>query len=82
MSASKKSLQIQKTYEALFALEDIREIFRQSLPTGFNEQQQEEFSETITRIKSIIADLESRPRASPPATEWESSTPGPGKRSS
>lgn len=32
MSKSKKSLQIQKTYEALFALEDIREIFRQSLP--------------------------------------------------
>ena len=35
MSVSKKSLQIQKTYEALFALEDIREIFRQSLPGGF-----------------------------------------------
>jgi len=36
VSVSKKSLQIQKTYEALFALEDIREVFRQSLPTGFS----------------------------------------------
>lgn len=58
MSESIKSLQIQKTYEAFFALEDIREIFRQSLPAGFDEVQQEEFSNTITRIKSIISDLE------------------------
>ena len=58
MSESRKSLQIQKTYEALFALEDIREIFRQSLPEGFDELQQEEFSNTITKIKSIISDLE------------------------
>lgn len=58
VSESRKSLQIQKTYEALFALEDIREIFRQSLPAGFDESQQEEFSNTITKIKSIISDLE------------------------
>lgn len=58
MSTSKKSLQIQKTYEALFALEDIREIFRQSLPAGFDEEEQEKFSGTVARIKSILADLE------------------------
>jgi Cys-tRNA synthase (O-phospho-L-seryl-tRNA:Cys-tRNA synthase) len=58
VSECRKSLQIQKTYEALFALEDIREIFRQSLPAGFDEKEQEEFSNTITRIKSIISDLE------------------------
>jgi len=58
LSESRKNLQIQKTYEALFALEDIREIFRQSLPAGFDELQQEEFSNTITKIKSIISDLE------------------------
>ena len=58
MSESKKSLQIQKTFEALFSLEDLREIFRQSLPAGFDESQQEEFSNTITKIKSIISDLE------------------------
>ena len=58
MSVSNKSLQIQKTYEALFALEDIREIFRQSLPTGLDEAQQGEFSATLARIKDIIVDLE------------------------
>jgi Sep-tRNA:Cys-tRNA synthetase len=54
----KKTLKIQKTYEALFALEDIREIFRQSLPIGFDEKQKEQFSSTIARIKGIISDLE------------------------
>ena len=58
MSTSKKSLQIQKTYEALFALEDLREIFRQSLPAVFDEEEQEKFSGTVARIKSILADLE------------------------
>lgn len=59
MSKSKRDLQIQKTYEALFALEDLREIFRQSLPTEFTEKQGEDFNETLTRIKTIIGDLES-----------------------
>lgn len=58
MVKSKKTLQIQKTYEALFALEDIREIFRQSLPMDLDEKQKEQFSSTIARIKSIISDLE------------------------
>ena len=58
MTETKKSLQIQKTYEALFALEDLREIFRQSLPTGLDDLQQEEFSNTIAKIKSTILDLE------------------------
>lgn len=56
--SSKKSLQIQKTYEALFALEDLREIFRQSLPTGLGDEEQQRFSDTITRIKGAIDDLE------------------------
>lgn len=54
MSESKKSLQIQKTYEVLYALEDLREIFRQSLPAGFDEKPHNEFSNTISRIKNII----------------------------
>jgi Sep-tRNA:Cys-tRNA synthetase len=53
-----KSIRIQKTYEALFALEDLREIFRQSLPTGFDAKQEEEFSNTLKRVKGIIDDLE------------------------
>lgn len=58
MSKSKRDLQIQKTYEALFALEDLREIFRQSLPREFTDKQAEDFKETLTRIKTIIGDLE------------------------
>ena len=58
MSTSKKSIQIQKTYEALFALEDVREIFRQSLPSGLNEAEQKQFDDAIARIKGILTDLE------------------------
>lgn len=58
MSTSKKSIQIQKTYEALFALEDVREIFRQSLPSGFNEAEQEQFYGAIAKVKGILTDLE------------------------
>ncbi|OPY52081.1 MAG: O-phospho-L-seryl-tRNA:Cys-tRNA synthase [Methanosaeta sp. PtaU1.Bin060] len=58
MRSLKKELQIQKTYEMLFALEDLREIFRQSLPTGFSDKEQEDFSNTANRIKSILSELE------------------------
>ncbi|MDD4093589.1 MAG: O-phospho-L-seryl-tRNA:Cys-tRNA synthase [Methanothrix sp.] len=58
MSTSKKSIQIQKTYEALFALEDIREIFRQSLPSGFSVAEQKQFDDAIARVKGILTDLE------------------------
>ncbi len=55
---SKKSMQIQKTYEALFALEDLREIFRQSLPTGLSEAEQDALKNTITRIRGAINGIE------------------------
>jgi Sep-tRNA:Cys-tRNA synthetase len=58
MRSPKKNLQIQKTYETLFALEDLREILRHSLPTGLNDHQQEEFSNALRRIKAIISELE------------------------
>lgn len=38
MIQSDGSLQIRKIHEVVFALEDLRETFRQSLPTGFNEE--------------------------------------------
>ncbi len=41
MKASRSS-RIRKTYEVLFALEDMREIFRRSLPTGFSDEQEVE----------------------------------------
>ena len=58
VSVSTRNLQIQKTYEALFALEDLREIFRQSLPTGFTDVQKEEFSRNLARVKATIEELE------------------------
>ncbi len=32
-----QKIRVQKTFEALFAFEDIREIFGRTLPTGLNE---------------------------------------------
>ncbi len=55
---SQKSLQIQKTYEALFALEDLREIFRQSLPTGLSLAEREQLSNAISRVKEAVNGIE------------------------
>ncbi|MFH0903622.1 MAG: O-phospho-L-seryl-tRNA:Cys-tRNA synthase [Methanobacteriota archaeon] len=51
-------VQVQKIFEALFALEDLREVIRQSLPSGLNKEQQEEFSKIFTKIKEAIKDIE------------------------
>ena len=58
VNVSTRDLQIQKTYETLFALEDLRELFRQSLPTGFNDAEKEEFSRNLARVKTTIEELE------------------------
>jgi len=52
------SVRVQKTFEALFALEDLRGIFRGSLPTGLDEEEEKAFREKISDLKSIIAELE------------------------
>jgi Sep-tRNA:Cys-tRNA synthetase len=52
------SIRIQKTFEALFELEEIRGIFRDSVPTGLTPEQEAAFSTKITNLKAIIADLE------------------------
>ncbi|MDW7731811.1 MAG: O-phospho-L-seryl-tRNA:Cys-tRNA synthase [Methanolobus sp.] len=52
------NIRVQKTFEALFALEDIREMLRNTLPGGSEQVESEEFNEQIGRIKTIIADLE------------------------
>jgi Sep-tRNA:Cys-tRNA synthetase len=53
-----RSSRIQKTYEALFALEDVREIFRQSLPSGLDEGEEREFAEALVRVRGIIDGIE------------------------
>ena len=52
------SVRVQKTFEALFALEDLRGILRGSLPTGLDEEEEKAFREKISDLKSIIAELE------------------------
>ena len=49
------SVRVQKTFEALFALEDLRGILRGSLPTGLDEEEEKAFREKISDLKSIIA---------------------------
>ncbi|HXX55310.1 MAG TPA: O-phospho-L-seryl-tRNA:Cys-tRNA synthase [Methanoregula sp.] len=49
---------IQKTFEALFQLEELRGLFRASLPTGFDAGEEEEFRKRIAELKQIVADLE------------------------
>lgn len=49
---------IQKTFEALFALEEVRGLFRESLPTGFDADEEGAFHQQIAKLKAIIADLE------------------------
>lgn len=50
-------IRIQKIYEALFAIEDLREIYRQSLPTGLSEDEEQRFSEGLTKAEGILKDL-------------------------
>ena len=52
------SVRVQKTFEALFALEDLRGIFRDSLPTGLDEEEEKALRDKIADLKSIIVELE------------------------
>ncbi|WP_407355744.1 O-phospho-L-seryl-tRNA:Cys-tRNA synthase [Methanolobus sp. WCC5] len=51
-------IRVQKTFEALFALEDIREMLRQSLPGSAGPADMDGFNGQIRQIRSIIDDLE------------------------
>jgi Sep-tRNA:Cys-tRNA synthetase len=50
-------IRVRKIYEALFALEDLRELFRYALPTGLNEHEEEQLSARIVRLESLIKEL-------------------------
>src|SRR5512136_1083003 len=52
------SIRIQKTFEALFALEEVRGLFRESLPTGFDAAEEALFRQRVAEAKAILADLE------------------------
>jgi Sep-tRNA:Cys-tRNA synthetase len=50
-------IRVRKIYEALFALEDLRELFRQAVPTGLTKAEEEHFLDGIIRVGSIIQEL-------------------------
>lgn len=51
----------QKIFEALFALEDVREILRETTPFHeFNDEQRKRFKEKVAEIKSILDELEEK----------------------
>ncbi len=52
------SIKTQKTFEALFELEEIRGIFREAVPTGLNVEEEAALQKKIAELKAIIADLE------------------------
>jgi Sep-tRNA:Cys-tRNA synthetase len=43
-------IRARKIYEALFALEDLREIFRHALPTGLDESEEAQLLDGIARF--------------------------------
>ncbi|BBL68356.1 hypothetical protein [Methanoculleus chikugoensis] len=50
--------EIQKTFEALFALEDIREVLRETLPTGPDPAEEQAIREGVARVRAALDDLE------------------------
>ncbi len=52
------SIRVQKLFEALFTLEDMREIYRGSIPTGLDKAEETVFDEKIAELKAIIGELE------------------------
>ena len=51
------NIRARKIYEALFALEDLREIFRQALPTGLDKNEEAQLLDGIARVETVIREL-------------------------
>ena len=51
------NIRARKIYEALFALEDLRKIFRQALPTGLDKNEEGQLLDGISRVETIIREL-------------------------
>ena len=54
-----KASQIYALYDAMFALEDIRELYRESLPTGLTEEEITTLTEKTQKVKTLLENLES-----------------------
>jgi Sep-tRNA:Cys-tRNA synthetase len=51
-------IRTQKTFEALFALEDVREILRQKLPNVTSQEDEHSIKEGIDKVRKILDDIE------------------------
>jgi Sep-tRNA:Cys-tRNA synthetase len=60
-----KTAEIYLLFDALFALEDIRERFRSSLPTGLTEQERSQVTGKITEINALLQKMESGVKSHP-----------------
>ena len=53
-------IRIQKIIEGLFCLEDLREVYRQALPTGLSEEEEAAFETKLLELEGIVADIRNR----------------------
>jgi Sep-tRNA:Cys-tRNA synthetase len=51
-------IRTQKTFEALFALEDIREVFRQALPNTTSPEKEHAILEGVDKVRKILDDIQ------------------------
>jgi Sep-tRNA:Cys-tRNA synthetase len=67
------NIRVQRTFDAMFALEDVRELFRQSLPTGLTAGQEQKLRESLARARQYIEEIEKEngksAEACPPRTK-------------
>ncbi|HIH03158.1 MAG TPA: O-phospho-L-seryl-tRNA:Cys-tRNA synthase [Methanoregulaceae archaeon] len=50
-------IRVQMVFEGLFALEELREIYRHALPTGLDADEEAQYDAKIVEIEAIVADL-------------------------
>ncbi len=50
-------IRVQKVFEGLFALEELREIYRHALPTGLDADEETAYQAKIAELEGIVADL-------------------------
>ena len=51
-------IRTQKTFEALFALEDVRETLRQTLPNITSPEEEHSIKEGVNKVRKILDDIE------------------------
>ena len=51
-------IRIQKVFEALFTLEEMRQVFRDSVPTGLSDEEEAKFAARLGTLKEIIQAIE------------------------